>query len=365
MTGPPTSWLQNLGFAIEIACPTLALITTISRLYIRVDTKTLGWDDACLCAAMALSISLAIGSVICMKELYIDIHYWDVPLPMNPTTGMIWIYIVGAVYNPILALVKQSVLIFLLRFSGFKDVVRYIVWGTAAFNLALMIATFVTVIFQCMPIEKNWKPTLAGSCIQQFSFGISTACLTILTDLVTVGLPFYIFLGLKMQKKRKIGLMIVFMLGIIVTGVSVIRLYFLAKNFTDKSLDANFSLGFCVSSIECNLAITTASAPALWPLIRRWMPQLKSSKDQGYYNQKYHTSQQGWIRTGDGHEGASSAANGDISLRGINTRHAKTEVRSNASFAQDSDEELMKGMGIMRTTNFEVTRDDHGSCIVG
>ncbi|KAK1542027.1 integral membrane protein [Colletotrichum paranaense] len=362
MTEAPTSWLQNLGIAIEVACPTLALIAISLRLYIRIDTKTFGWDDACICVAMALSIALAIGSIICMKELYIGIHYWDVPLPMNPTTGMIWIYIVGAVYNPILALVKQSVLIFLIRFSGVKDVVRYVVWATATFNLALMIATFVAVIFQCTPIEKNWKPTLAGSCLEQFSFGISTACLTILTDLVSVGLPFYIFLGLKMQKKRKIGLMIVFMLGIMsatfVTAASVIRLYFLAKNFTDKSLDANFSLGFCVSSIECNLAIMTASAPALWPLIRRWMPQLKSSKDQGYYEHQYHTGQQGWIRTGDGREGASSNANGDIGLRGINIRYTKTEAHFSGSFARESDEELMKGTGIMRTTNFEVTHDD-------
>ncbi|KAK7434770.1 integral membrane protein [Colletotrichum acutatum] len=382
MTEAPTSWLQDLGIAIEVACPTLALITISLRLYIRNDTKTLGWG-----AAMALSVALAIGSIICMKELYIGIHYWDVPLPMNPTTGMIWIYIVGAVYNPILALVKQSLLIFLIRFSGVKDVVRYVVWGTAAFNLALMIATFVAVIFQCTPIEKNWRPTLAGSCIQQFSFGISTACLTILTDLVSVGLPFHIFLGLKMQKKRKIGLMIVFMLGIMsvtfqqspcsyiwfcylcttgsVTAVSVIRLFFLAKNFTDKSLDANFSLGFCVSSIECNLAIITASVPALWPLIRRWVPQLKSSKDQGYYNHQNHTGQQGWIRTGDGHEGESSTVNGDISLRGINTRYTKTKAHSSGSFARDSDEELMKGTGIMRTTNFEVTHDDHDPRSVG
>ncbi|KAI3547251.1 integral membrane protein [Colletotrichum filicis] len=312
MTEAPTSWLQNLGIAIEVACPTLALIAISLRLYIRIDTKTLGWDDACICVAMALSIALAIGSIICMKELYIGIHYWDVPLPMNPTTGMIWIYIVGAVYNPILALVKQSVLIFLIRFSGVKDVVRYVVWATATLNLALMIATFVAVIFQCTPIEKNWKPTLAGSCIEQFS----------------------------------------------VTAVSAIRLYFLAKNFTDKSLDANFSLGFCVSSIECNLAIMTASAPALWPLIRRWMPQLKSSKDQGYYEHQYHTGQQGWIRTGDGREGASSNANGDIGLRGINIRYTKTEAHFSGSFARDSDEELMKGTGIMRTTNFEVTHDD-------
>ncbi|KAF6799525.1 integral membrane protein [Colletotrichum sojae] len=354
MAEAPTSWLQNLGIAIEIVLPSLALIVVILRLYIRIDTKSLGWDDACVCAAMALAVALAVGSIICMKKLYIGIHYWDVPQPMDPTKGMIWIYIVGAVYNPILALVKQSVLIFLLRISGVKTAVRKIVWGTAIFNFALMVATFFTVIFQCIPIEMNWKPTLDGKCIKQFAFGISTACLTIVTDLIAVALPFYIFLGLKMNRKRKIGLIAVFMLGIIVTIVSVVRLHFLAQNFTDTSPDKNFSLGFCVSSIECNLAIITASGPALWPLIRRWIPHLKSSKDAEYYDRKYHTGQ-GWIRTGDGPH---TMPAGSIGLKDMGSRRVQTEVRSGGSiYPQDSDEELMTGTGIMRTTNFAVTRN--------
>ncbi|OLN87817.1 hypothetical protein CCHL11_00418 [Colletotrichum chlorophyti] len=337
MAEAPTTWLQNLGIAIEIVCPSLALLITILRLYVRIDSKSLGWA---------------------MKELHIGMHYWDVPTPMDPTKGMIWIYIVGAVYNPILALVKQSVLIFLLRFSGVKNVVRNIVWGTAIFNFALMIATFFTVIFQCTPIEMNWKPMMPGNCIEQFTFGVSTACLTILTDLIAVALPFYIFLGLKMNRKRKIGLMVVFMLGIIVTVVSVVRLYFLAQNFTDKSPDKNFSLGFCVSAIECNLAIITASAPALWPLFRRWMPQLKTAKDQNYYNHKYHANQQGWIRTGDGPNTTSTAPEESIGMKDMGGLTATTHVRSNGSNSSDSDEELMTGTGIMRTTHFAVTRDD-------
>lgn len=39
----PTSWLQNLGIAIEIIGPSLALIVTILRIYTRVNTKTFGW----------------------------------------------------------------------------------------------------------------------------------------------------------------------------------------------------------------------------------------------------------------------------------------------------------------------------------
>lgn len=150
-----------------------------------------------------------------MKELFIGIHYYDVPLPIDPTQGLIWIYVVGAVYQPILTLVKQSVLVFLLRFSGIKAGVRYVVWGTVIFNTLLMVAIFITVIFQCIPIEMNWHPLVLGHCIEQFKFGVVAACMTIMTDIISVALPFYIFLGLKINKNRKIALIGVFMLGIL------------------------------------------------------------------------------------------------------------------------------------------------------
>ncbi|KAI1652289.1 uncharacterized protein F4817DRAFT_355643 [Daldinia loculata] len=348
----PTSWLQNLGIAIEVVCPVLALIVVGLRTYIRIDTKSFGWDDGLIVASMVFSIALAVGSIKVMKELYIGIHFYDVPLPIDPTEGLIWIYVVGAVYQPILTLVKQSVLVFLLRFSGIKTGVRYVVWGTIIFNTVLMLAILLTVIFQCTPIELNWHPLVPGKCIQQFTFGVVAACMTIATDVVSVALPFYIFLGLKINKNRKIALIGVFMLGVLVTVVSVVRLYFLAQNFHDQSPDKNFSIGFCVSSIECNLAILTASAPALWPLIRRWVPHLKSTGDRSYYgHHKYggaSHAQQGYIRTTDGPD------NNNIGLKDMDSRRTRTEVRS----ARDSDEEILTGTGIMRTTQFTVSTED-------
>ncbi|KAL0933245.1 uncharacterized protein CTRU02_212208 [Colletotrichum truncatum] len=357
MAGEPTSWLQNLGIAIEIFCPALSLIVTALRLYIRIDTKNLGWDHMYVQLAVRNPKLKNAYRLPGIKELYIGIHYWDVPQPMDPRKGMLWIFIVGTIYNPILALAKQSVLIFLLRFSGVKNVVRNVIWATATFNIALMIATFLVLIFQCTPVEATWNKAIAGKCIDGFAFAVTAGSLTVLTDIIIVGLPFYVFLGLNMNKKKKIGLMVVFALGIAVTAVSVVRLYFLAVNFTDMSPDKNFSLGFCVSQIECSLAIITASAPALWPLVRRWMPQLKSTKDYEYYNRKYHTGQQGWIRTADGPSTVPDAGD-SIGMNNMSGRRVQTEVRSNTGpFPHDSDEELMKGTGIMRTTNFVVTSE--------
>ena len=150
-----------------------------------------------------------------MKLLYIGIHYWNVPTPFDPTSGLIWIYVVGAVYNPILAIVKQSVLIFLLRLSGPKTGVRMAVWIVSGFNVAEMIAVFLVVIFQCNPIAANWDLASAptAKCVNQSTFGLTTGALTILTDLTTLAIPIYIFFGLKINRRIKLALILVFMLG--------------------------------------------------------------------------------------------------------------------------------------------------------
>lgn len=171
---------------------------------------------------MVLSIAMCVGSIMCMKKLYIGIHYWETPKYASPAEmlralepGLIWTYAVGAIYNPILAIVKQSILIFLLRLGGTKPGVRTVVWITAVFNAALMVAVFLVVIFQCNPINHNWKLYEPGTCIKQTEFGVSTACLTILTDLIALALPFYIFLDLKIAKRTKIALLFVFALGLV------------------------------------------------------------------------------------------------------------------------------------------------------
>lgn len=150
-----------------------------------------------------------------MKILYVGIPMEQVPKDIDIEQGLIWIYVVGSVYNPILAIVKQSVLIFLLRLASIKPKIRTIVWITAVFNACLMIATLLCVVFQCTPVNSYWNRNVKGHCIDQISFAVASACMSILTDIIALALPFWIFLGLKIDKKKKIALMIVFLLGLL------------------------------------------------------------------------------------------------------------------------------------------------------
>lgn len=77
-----------------------------------------------------------------------------------------------------------------------------------------MVATLLVIIFQCNPVESFWRVELGQKCINQEAFAISTTLLTILTDIIVVALPFHVFLGLQMGRKKKIALILVFSMGL-------------------------------------------------------------------------------------------------------------------------------------------------------
>jgi hypothetical protein len=56
--------------------------------------------------------------------------------------------------------------------------------------------------------------------------------------------------------------------------MSVVRFYYQYRSFYLVSIipDRHYSIGFVTAAAETNLAIVTASAPALWPLARKWFP---------------------------------------------------------------------------------------------
>lgn len=136
----------------------------------------------------------------------------DIPLH-DPTQGALWNYVVQILYNPILALVKSSLLILLLRLFGQKPGVRrFIIWLNTI-NLASMVSIFFAVVFQCFPLQKAWKPRLEGYCVDRRILFVAASAINIVLDLLILGLPLRIFVGLQIPKRTKIALMFLFLLG--------------------------------------------------------------------------------------------------------------------------------------------------------
>ncbi|KAK7409729.1 hypothetical protein QQX98_008110 [Neonectria punicea] len=356
----PYSRLQHIGFFILFFFPALALLVWSLRIYGRFSTKQYGFDDLLITLAMALSVAETGCSWKSMRTAFLGVHFADIPPQADIVLGQQWNYIIQILYNPILAIVKTSVLLFLLRLGGQKKQVRLAIISLLAFNGALMVTIFIVCVFQCTPVNYFWMRASTikheGTCVDTSAFYIATASLTILTDILVVLLPFWIFLGLKLPLKVRAAIIGVFALGAIVTVMSILRLAWIVETSyymdpTSPDYDPTYDIRFTYSAVETNLAIITASAPALRPLFLKWFPRFFSAlKSSGA---KYSKDQYGRSTTAkrsrSGTNIRSSHHNGPFPLKDIKGR---SEIRSHSP--TNSEEEIMTYNGILKTSEVAV-----------
>ncbi|KAF5544161.1 integral membrane protein PTH11 [Fusarium phyllophilum] len=343
----PTNSTQQTGLAIIFLMTSLAFVTWIARMYSRFSKKQIGIDDWFVTVAMLFSIGLHVPYYYFFRYEYVGFHTKDLPKSYDVEPVLFYNWIMQVLYNPILALVKSSILFFLLRLGGHNRGIKWAIYGLNAFNVALMIAIFLTVVFQTIPINAYWDLSVKPERqIDGPVFYISSAIITIITDVLVLLIPFWIFLGLKMRIAAKIGLIVVFLMGGVVTIVAILRVIELHKKFYVKGYDSRHSLGDTLSSIEVNLAIIACCGPALRPLFRRMFPRLfsgKSTNDTGKYNTP--------SRYGNGTAGVSS-----FHLKDMHRSRTQTEIRGYSP--NGSEEEIMTYNGILRTTAVDIKYGD-------
>lgn len=189
--------------------------------------------------------------------------------------------------------VKTSILIFYLRLAKNTQIVlRYASWSTLiVVNVAGTVLTFMN-IFQCSPIYAAWRAFYNGSakCVPLLTEFICASPVNIVTDLAILALPIPVLTSMRLPPRQKTILIMTFTIGIFVTIVDVIRIYYLQQAIgsshanvsvnkndrfgahTDFAYNASLSLMWSV--VEVNLAITCACIPTLKPLILRLLPAI-------------------------------------------------------------------------------------------
>lgn len=141
------------------------------------------------------------------------IHEVDLPPNIPWNQGAFWAYLNRVFYTPLLVLVKISALLFLLRLGGTKRSVRLACNALIGFLLAQGLAFLPTTIFMCEPISFAWLGTREGSCLRGDYYTVALAATNILTDILTLLVPFVAFLGIKLYNRVRFALLGVFALG--------------------------------------------------------------------------------------------------------------------------------------------------------
>ncbi|KAI0868489.1 fucose permease [Hypoxylon argillaceum] len=311
-------------FAVTTATLVLATVFVAARLTCRTFiVRQVTWDDYFILLAwiLAFGLSFAIDFSTTVglgrHDANISDQDWG---PLRRAE-----YTFTVLYNPALMAFKTSILVFYIRLSkNTQKVLRIASWTILVIvNLAGAVLTLLN-IFQCNPVQSAFIDS-PGQCIPLLTEFICSAPINIVTDLAILTLPLPVLTSMRLPPRQKIILIITFALGIFVTIVDVVRIYYLQTAINDApsqpSSDPNAafggspefawnaSLALLWSAVEVNIGITCACIPTLKPLIIRILPAMLIDPDGSTRRASDTADRTPTLQSSYGHESITTARN--------------------------------------------------------
>ncbi|KIW80727.1 hypothetical protein Z517_07343 [Fonsecaea pedrosoi CBS 271.37] len=234
-----------------------------------------GPEDYLIIFALVLSFGLTV-TIVLQKNCGLGRHADTVSEEDNETLSKL-LYASIILYNLGLFLVKDSILYQYLRFFVDRRY-RLAAWVLIISICVAGVAFILTSCFSCWPIAFYWDKTIKGGhCIDLMAFWFSLSGFNIVTDLAVWVLPMPVLKSLRLPRKQKFSLIVVFSLGGFgcITGMLRLHALYIASISTDLTYD---NVGAATwSAAELNVGIMCACIPAMRPVINWMFPFLLSS----------------------------------------------------------------------------------------
>ena len=109
---------------------------------------------------------------------------------------------------------RIALLLMYLRLFGVSQPFRYATWAVLFFVAGYLSCNIITLIFGCTPITKYWKHEQPGHCIVLNQADYAYGSMNVVSDVLLFLLPLPMVYQLRLTRKEKVGLVLVFMGGV-------------------------------------------------------------------------------------------------------------------------------------------------------
>ncbi|KAF1972783.1 hypothetical protein BU23DRAFT_508119 [Bimuria novae-zelandiae CBS 107.79] len=323
-----------------------ALVAVILRVFARMPCfgGTWGWDDWSILVNMIPVVPLTALSVV-LANAGLGKDIWTVPFD-NITQILHIYYFDEAFYLSSIALTKISILLFYLRIFP-NPRFRLLVWVAIAYCIGYILGTTLALIFQCKPLNlawTRWDNEHPGKCFNLNLLGWMTAALNIVGDLIVILLPLHELSKLAMTRRKKAGIMLMFLGGGFVTVVSILRIKYMIQFSNSQNVTWDYTpIGYW-STLEVHVGVLVACLPAIRSLQRRIFPSSRAPNSYypgpsgGYgYNSKAGSPFPSIAKSKGGHVDLMSAASQASILR------SRDRSKSDKEFIQLDEFEFRLG----------------------
>ncbi|KAL4955810.1 hypothetical protein BDW69DRAFT_182177 [Aspergillus filifer] len=261
----------------------IAIICVFLRGAGRALGSSFGFDD--LSIALGLGVAIAIGVIVFpIRDLGLGKDIWMIPF--DDINKIHYLFnVLTTLYPPCISLIKMSMLFLYLRlFPGNK--IRIVTIITLILTTIWGIIYIFPNIFVCSPRSyawTSWDGEHKGTCLNQTAIVVSHAIINIILDVWIICLPLPTLLKLKLKMTKKIGVCVMFLIGLLVTILSILRLSTTTGFLKSTNPTRDFVPVSIWSVLEIDLAIICACFPGMRAFFKMVLPSSESSVTYGSY----------------------------------------------------------------------------------
>ncbi|EUC37406.1 hypothetical protein COCCADRAFT_33322 [Bipolaris zeicola 26-R-13] len=280
-------------FKEVIAVASIALVALILRFITRLPPLSVAWGiDDWLAAALVPIAAAYLAVILLALDSGLGQDTWI--LKPHKVTDVVKYYTFQELgYVTLTFMTKITVLAFYLRVFPIGRVhqLSYLFIGICT---CLLISIFLAHLLQCLPISfvwQQWQGTLISQpenpicSVQRNNLNYAFNITNVIMDGIITVLPIPRLLQLKITWQRKLGVLVVFCVGFLITGISVTRIAILLQS--DFSYNRSWSNVPVVkwSAIEAFLSIAITCFPQIHYLAKRiigiWYNPDDAAQQQG------------------------------------------------------------------------------------
>lgn len=236
----------------------------------RKSQATFGWDDYTIIFALILLYGLDIASILSAAKYGLGQH---LPAVISTAVSFQKVSIANiTLWLATAAATKASLLLLYYRLFSPSKCFRLSVRIGAAVVFCQWFSLTCLTIFECIPIAAFWDRAIQNAkCMDLARVTLASGVLNLLTDVLILCLPIPMVWGLNTTKAQKVTLTGIFLLGVFVCAISIVRISKISELAAVNYDDVTWGLVdvYFWTTLEVSVGITSACLPTLRPLFGR------------------------------------------------------------------------------------------------
>ncbi|KAI0844616.1 hypothetical protein F5Y00DRAFT_273856 [Daldinia vernicosa] len=285
---PPTGVIPNFEtpdslapagkIMYSVALPVMIIIVII-RLYTRLHiTRAIGADDWLCIAGTAAVISYCGVSLSIFEKGYLGPHQWNVPLSTITPEYIRGSVVVTCLYGASSIFIKTSLLVLYLRIFRPSSAATIIIWLGIGLIVAFYITTIISTAVFCNPLL--WPPTSnpiefaaaqnKGKCNQpQLHLSAVRGIFSTVSDFYVLAIPTVLIWSLQLPLMRRVGIVAIFLVGLIATGSSIATVVFRFRQLNSADFSWYSAMNMILGGAELMAGIICSCLPVAFVTFRR------------------------------------------------------------------------------------------------